>query len=292
MHPPKSAPLLGPINDSDLPDVATFLGTNFPPDTPPDEWAAAWQQTVNTDGSNAPNHGFMLRAGNEVVGAYPAIYSTRTINGRTEQFCNLAVWFTSPRYRHHSIRMLKAIIAQDGWHFTDLTPIEAVQKLNLRLGFKYLDTTTRLVPNLPWPWLPNQVKVSSNPTLIDSSLTGEARTFYRDHARCKWARHLVLVKDDQSCYVQWRRERHKNLPIFSSIRYVSNPAFLRQAYPVVGRHLLVRFGAVGTLVEDRVIGGKIHPSLAIRKAKARMYKSDTLHPENIDYLYSEITSAP
>lgn len=281
-----------PITDADLPRVARFLGENFPPDTPPEQWANAWKDTVNLTGSNAPNHGFMLRVGEDVVGAYPTIYSTREIDGRPEHFCNLAVWFTAPKYRHHSVRMLHAILSQRGWHFTDLTPIEKVQQLDLRLGFKYLDTTTLLIPNLPWPSLPDRVTITSEPRRIDAALSSDARTYYRDHAGCRWARHLALVWDDQSCYIQWRRERRKRLPVFSSIRYVSNPTLFRKAYRPLARHLLLHFGAIATLAEVRVIGGRVRPSLELSKSPARMYKSDTLSPDNIDYLYSEITSAP
>ena len=103
-----------PITDADLPEVGQFLGTHFPPDTAADEWAAAWRRSVNLPGSEAPNHGFLLRAAGRVVGAYPAIYSTRVIEGRREQFCNLAVWYVSPEYRLHSLSMLQAILGAVG----------------------------------------------------------------------------------------------------------------------------------------------------------------------------------
>ena len=281
-----------PITDVDLPEVAQLLGEHFPPDTPADQWADAWQRTVNLPGSEAPNHGFLLRADGQVVGAYPAIYSTRIIDGRRERICNLAVWYVAPEYRKHSIRMAQAILGQEGWHFTDLTPIEVVQKLNLRLGFSYLDTTTALIPNLPWPSLPGRVRVSADPAVIEATVTGPARVYYQDHANCRWARHLVLIQDNQWCYLQWRKERRKNLPLFASIQYASNPSLLRRASTSLGRHLLVHHGALATLVEIRVAGDRIRPSLLLPKAKRRMYKSATLGPDKIDYLYSEITSAP
>jgi hypothetical protein len=290
--PVTSKVLVYPITDQDLPEVARFLGQHFPPDTAPDQWANAWRETVNLPGSEAPNHGFLLRARNQVVGAYPAIYSTRVINGRQERFCNLAVWYVAPEYRAHSISMVKAAVGQAGFHFTDLTPIEVVQKLNLRLGFTYLDTTTALVPNLPWPSLPGRVRVSADPTVIAATVTGHVATYYRDHAKCRWARHLVLIRGEQWCYLQWRKQRLKKLPLFGSIQYASNPTLLRQAYGPLGRYLLVRHGVLGTLVELRVAQGRIRPSILHPHPKRRMFKSESLGPDDIDYLYSEITSAP
>lgn len=281
-----------PITDNDLPEVAQLLGTHFPPDTPLDRWAEVWRETVNLPDSSAPNHGFLLRAGGKVVGAYPAVYSTRVINGRTERFCNLAVWYTEPQYRLHSVRMVKAILVQGGWHFTDLTPIDVVQQLNLRLGFRFLDTTAVLIPNIPWPSVRGRVRVSADEAVIRASLNGQPLKFFLDHVRCQWARHLVVVRDGEACYVQWRMERRKGLPVFASLRYASNPTVLRKTIRPLGHYLLTRYGALGTVVELRVAGGRPRPSWQLRRSKARMFKSDTLAPEDVDYLYSEITSVP
>jgi hypothetical protein len=284
--------LVHPITDADLPEVGQFLGTHFPPDTAADEWAAAWQRSVNLSGSDAPNHGFLLRADGRVVGAYPAIYSTRVIDGRREQFCNLAVWCVSPEYRLHSLSMLQAILAQSGYHFTDLTPIERVQKFNLRRGFRYLDTHTALVPNLPWTTVPRRTRVSADPAVIAATVTGQVKTFYQDHAACRWTRHLVLVQGGNWCYVQWRMERRKNLPLFASIRYASDPDTLRRAFRPLARYFLLRHHMPFTLAEVRVAGGRVYPSILLPYQRRRMYKSATLTPDRIDYLYSELTNAP
>jgi hypothetical protein len=184
-----------------------------------------------------------------------------------------------------------ALLGQPGLHFTDLTPIDVVQKLNLRLGFKYFDTTTAVVPNLPLPPLLGKIRVSDDPAVISASVAGPEATYYRDHAGCRWARHLVVMKDDQWCYLQWRKQRRKNLRVFASIDYVSNGPLFRAAFRAVGSYLLFRHGVLATLTELRVAGGRIFPSVTVRGPK-RMFRSSTLRPEAIDYLYSEITSAP
>ena len=55
------------------------------------------------------------------------------------------------QYRLHGLKLLTSLLAQEGYHFTDLSPSGNVIALNERLGFEFLDTTTALVPNLPWP---------------------------------------------------------------------------------------------------------------------------------------------
>lgn len=281
-----------PIQDDDLEDVARFLGSHFPPTTPSERWAAAWRESVNGPGTCAPNHGFMLRAGSTVVGAYPAIYSTRVKDGVVHRFCNLAAWCMAPEYRMHSVRLAKALLGQDGWTFTDLTPVDTVQRLNGRLGFAYLDTTASLVPNLPWPTVPGRLRISAEPEVIRAHLSAPVLGHYDDHARSRWARHLVLVRDGESCYVQWRKERRKGMNVIASLRHVSNPPLLRQGIRPLSRYLLLHHGAVATSVEVRMAGGRVRPSVLMPKPMVRMYRSDELGPDDIDYLYSEITIAP
>jgi hypothetical protein len=281
-----------PIQDADLEEVARLLGRHFPPSMPPERWAVAWRRSVNRPGTDAPNHGVMLRAGGLAVGAYLAIYSTRVIDGVVHRFCNLAAWYMAPAYRHHSVRVAKALLGQDGWTFTDLAPVDAVQRLNRRLGFTYLDTTASLFPNIPWPTLPGRVQVSADPEVIRAHLADPILGYYDDHARARWARHLVLVRAGESCYVQWRKERRKNTNLIASIRHVSNPPLLRQGMRPLARYLLLHHGAVATSVEVRMAGGRVMPSVLMPKPTLRMYKSDVLGPEDIDYLYSEITIAP
>lgn len=292
MSSSKQSVTVRPIETADLPPVGRFLADNFPPNSPAEDWVSAWSEINSRPGTDAPNHGMALWSGQQVVGAYPAIYSTRVINGRTERFCNLAVWCVAPGFRSGSIRMLNALLAQDGYHFTDLSPTPAVQQLNLRLGFRYLDPSSQLTVNLPLPTPPRRVQVSSDPDEIARVLTGEPLRYYQDHVRCRWARHAVIVTDDTACYVQWRFERRKNLRWFAAIQYASDPGLFRAGLRQLSRHLAFRHRALFTVVDDHVAGGAITPSVAISGPPRRMFKSATLGPDDIDYLYSEITAAP
>ena len=113
---------------------------------PPAAWARALDVPWSVD---RPNAGFMLVAGDAVVGVQLAFYSERIVDGRAERFCNLGAWCVLEEHRFHAMRLLKALLAQDGYHFTDLSPSGNVVGVNERLGFRFLDTTTVLMPNLP-----------------------------------------------------------------------------------------------------------------------------------------------
>jgi hypothetical protein len=283
---------LQPITDADLLEVGEFLSVHYPPDTKGTNWGEAWGRTVNLPGSNAPNHGFLLRSEGKVVGSLSAIYSTRMINGILEHFCNLSVWCVAPEFRMHSVRMMQAILAQPGYHFTDLVPSTTVQKLNLRLGFKYLDTTTYLMPNLPWPKR-SYASIVDNPAEIAGILkihSGRDLAIYLDHAHCPHTKHLLILSGVEACYVQWRKQKHAHMK-WISIRYVSRPIVLWREFRVLARWFLFHAHCPFTLAEIRVTRFRVFPSWVFPRPVKRMYKS-TLPPDYIDYLYSEISSAP
>jgi hypothetical protein len=127
------------------------------------------------------DHGVMLVDGEDVVGAYIAYYSDRIVGGRTERFCHLASWCVRPERRRPSLRMMKALLGQQGVRFTDLSPSGAVPALNERLGFAYLDDRAVVVPAVPWPW--RSSSISADPQVLDDALEGEERRLYPRAAR-------------------------------------------------------------------------------------------------------------
>lgn len=280
---------VSPIGESDLPRVGAFLHNYFNPHLAADTWASSAKVPWKTNG---PNHGFMLLSDDSVVGVYLAFYSERMIDGRQEQFCNLGAWSVLPHYRFHSLRLLKALLDQNGFHFTDLSPIRSVQLVNTRFKFKYLDTTTALVPNLPWPPWPSHDRISSDPVVIGRTLSERDLEVYKDHAGALAARHLVLIRGDQWCYVMFRKVRRKNLNLFASILHVSNPALFRQMTRSLGRHLLIRHRAIASLAELRIVGHRPGMSLLLHAHRPKMFRSPYLQPDQIDYLYSELVCVP
>ena len=86
-------------------------------------------------------------------------------------------------------------------------------------------------------------RVSADPAVIERTLTGRELELYRDHARHAAARHVVLIRGDEWCYVVFRKDRRKGLPVFASMLYVSDPELLRRMARPFARHLLLRHGA-------------------------------------------------
>lgn len=275
-----------PITSAHVNEVAEFFHVRLNARIAAAEWAAAitppWAVAQ-------PNHGFLLRADGRVVGAYLAFYSEREIGGRPERFCNLAAWCVLDEYRALGLRLLKALLEQKDYHFTDLSPSGNVIALNTRLRFSHLDVATALVPNLPWPVWSRQVRVISEPQKIADTLRGHDLAIYRDHACAAAARHVVVVDSGRPCYVIFRRVRRKNLPLFASILHVSDRELFGRVANYVFRHLLLRHRIPITLAELRVVGARPRPSIMLKSPRPKMYRSASLRPDQIDYLYSELT---
>jgi hypothetical protein len=232
--------------------------------------------------------GFMLTEGDDVVGAQLAWRSTRALGGREERFCNLGSWCVLPDYRAHSLRLLRAALADRDCHYTDLTPRPEVVAINERLGFRHLDTTTVLMPNLPWPV---RGAVCDDPAVLERTLTGVPLQLWRDHRDAEPARHLLLRRGPAWCYVMLRIEHRKGLRV-ATLLHVSNPELFAALARVLARHLLLRHGAVATLVEDRIAGRRPWPAIALRRSQPKMFRSSTLDPADADDLYSERVFQP
>jgi hypothetical protein len=276
---------VSPITDADVAAVADFLRVNFQDHVP---WArsglrGSWKV-------EAPNHGFMLNNGQRIVGVFTAFYSERLVAGHVERFCDLGTWYVLPEFRFHSIRLIKAILAQDGYHFTSLTPSEKVVSIQSRLGFRALDTSAALIPNLPWPTPLSRTTISADPNVIEGTLAGMELELYHDHAKALAARHIVLLRGQDSCYVMYRERRFKRVPL-AVILHVSDPELFRRAILPLTRHLLVRDRLLATVAELRII--RHRPPLSFKVTSwPKMYHSASLEPDQIDDIYSEYACLP
>jgi hypothetical protein len=282
---------VAPIGDSEITGVSVFLHEELDERLSPRDWADSIRVPWRVD---APNHGFLLRDGDRIVGVYLAFYSERPVRGGpSERFCNLGAWSVLPEYRAHSVRLLRALLAQPETHFTDLSPSGAVIPLNTRMRFRALDTTSALIPGLPWPSWPGRVSISSDPAVIERSVSESVRGIYRDHAGCAAARHVVITTGGgRSCYVMYRRVRRRNLPVFAAVLYVSDPDIFTRYAHRFGRYLMARRGVLATLAELRIVGDRPHLSVMLPSARPKMFRSDTLTSRDVDDLYSELPCVP
>lgn len=279
---------LAPITENDVGAVAAFLHQHLNSRLSAAEWA---RYVIPPWRVEAPNHGFLLRQDDQVVGAYLAFYSDRLVEEMPRRFCNLAAWCVREDHRAHGVRLVRAMLRQRDYDFVDLSPSGNVVTLNTRLGFEVLDTATALVPNLPLR-SPRGVRVVSRSEDIESVLTARDLAIYRDHRDAAAALHFVVRVRDEICYVMARRDRRKGLPLFASLLHVSDLDVFAKAGYAPYWHLLLRHGTLVTLAERRIVGRPPRLSRMQKSPRPKMFRSSELGAGSVDYLYSELTCVP
>lgn len=275
-------PELAPIEDADLPEFCAFLHRHLDPRTPAGRFQDAFERRWGMD---KPNHGFLIRDGGELVGGIGAIYCERSLHGRRERFCNITSWCVLEDYRAQSMRLAMALVSQEGFHFTDLTPTEVVEKSLRFLKFRPLDGSRTLIANLPRPG--GGGRVLTGPAEMEAALPEEAACIWRDHRDIPWLRHLALGGPGGYTYVAFKARVFKGLPSAEVLGVTDAEAFLRHL-GAFGRHVLWRHGMVTTRIESRFLPRRPALSHHLVGYRPKMYRSETLSDADIDNFYSEI----
>lgn len=274
------AGVVEPITDTDVAAVAKFLRKTMSPTLSETDWIRSMTPQWSAE---QPNHGYLTRDGGQIVGAYLALYSQRVIGGRQRHICNLGTWCVAEGHRAAGLGLLRALLRQRGYAFSDLSPIPSVVALNTRLGFGLLDTETAVVLNLPAR--SGDVRIVDTPSNIEAILREPDLTVYRDHACCV-ARHIVIAQGDECCHVMFRRRRYKRLPSAELI-HIGNRDLFERCAPQFYSHLLTRHHIPVTLVETRLAAVTAARSVRV-PGPVRMYLGDGVQPACVDYLYSEL----
>jgi hypothetical protein len=284
------------IVSDDLVDVGSFLHAHLNRRLSAAMWTASivppWQGTTR---GIEDAYGYLLEDDGRIVGVQLVFSSRRELGCGSGPLTihNLGALCVLAAYRGQSVRLLRMAMAGRDNHLTDLSPSGAVVALNERLGFVRLNTATALVPALPGSSSPRRLSgrtdVITDPGQIAHFLSGRDLEIYHDHQQARAAHHVVLKRGQQSCYVMWRRDRRKRLPLLASVLYTSDPAVLHSLFPALSSHLLIRHGILAVLAELRVVGLRPRLSIMLNSTRPKMFRSRTLPESAIDYLYSELT---
>jgi hypothetical protein len=275
-----------PITSDDAFSVSEFLHENLNSQVS----AAEWKQLILPPWTHVgPNHGFQLVTDEgAVVGVYAAIYSQRDVDGITIDVCNLAAFCVLEAFRVHSLKLIRALLKQPGFVFTDLSPSGNVVAMNERLGFHCLDTATRLVVNLPYIHR-RGLRLTSDPVILDRVLVGHDAVVYRDHRNARAAEHLLVEREGKYGYLMFRRDRRKGLQLFSTPLYLGgSSAVIESSWKAIRSYLLSR-GLMFTLAEHRVLGFTRGLGATLANPRSKMFRGSGIHADQVDYLYSELT---
>lgn len=251
--------------------------------------AAAWRALLQPPWEDtAPNHGFLLRDEGRIVGVYAAVYADRVTAGTPVRVCNLAAFCVLEGYRAHGLRLVRALLKQPGFVFTDFSPSGNVVAMNERLGFRRLDNATRLVVNLPHR--PTRgIRLTQDPEILTATLHGPDAAVHLDHRDAAAARHLLVTRGDEYAYLVFRADARKRLRLFATPLYVGGSRrLLEAAWADVRSYLLLRHRLVFTLAERRMLSFAHGLGRDLRTPRPKMVRGDAWPVADVDYLYSEL----
>jgi hypothetical protein len=275
-----------PIAATDLPAVAAFLAQGFNVRESGGAWLGAFRQPW---AEQPPNHGFMLKDGDRIVGAIGAIYSDQLVHGRRERFCNIFNWYVDPAYRRNSILLLSKVLAQPGLHFTNLTTRPDLVGIYQAMKFQYLDDG-RIAYLVNTPRLPSRNSRVLTGEAAMAALPAHDAKVFADHMACEGVGQVALGSpQDGFAHVAFYRTPVKRIPCMTVIHVGDRALFQRHLQALRG-HLLMRHGALLTRVDARWLSGKVPLAVELQRPPRTMYLSRTLKPDDVTCLYSELVA--
>ena len=234
--------------------------------------------------------GFILRDGQRAVGFFGTVWSERIIKGRSERICNLSSWITLPDYRNHSLLLFKEVVALRDCTITCHSPAPQLYPLYKRFGFRDLETKLRILPLRPsWQrlgtWLGDQAL--SDPDEIAPLLGDSERAILEAH-RSHCCRHLLLLGKADACYLVFTKTKGKRFH-FAHVHYLGNGAVFARNLDRIRLHLLLSIGTPLVMIDARfVVGLDLSHSREAILGVPHIFRSETLAPEQVDNLYSEL----
>lgn len=277
--------MICPITDSDLDDVAVFLNHHMNSQFSPE----VWKQGIGVSWLvSAPNYGFMLKQGNDVVGVLCAIYSEQYINGSMIKFCNPHSWCVLPSFRTRSVDLVLSVIRQNDYHFTMFSPNESGIKIFSYLKFKPLDNTILILLNIPSVNNRN-VKIIEDSISIGEILPSDQKKCYFDHKEFPWLKMFSFGIGSRYGFIIFKPQQYKRLAC-AQIMYISDIELFNDCWATLRTHLLFKYHMISSKIESRFLRGKLGFTLKVERGAQKFYRSDELSADNIKNIYSELVA--
>ncbi len=248
--------------------------------------------------------GYVLVERQNIVGFIGTLFSRRIIDGKDVRLCNTTNWVVKEEFRAESLSLFMAVLKLRDCTITNLTSSMKVSALMIKLGFKHLERTERLL--FPVPVLPGltgrgrPVFVSDHGAIAET-LRGTDLQIFRDHSGWDCGHLVVQTRGgggegaDEYCYLVFktrpRRVLGRDIPL-CHIHYISNLRLFLRYLSGIRLYFFKTFRSWVLVVDDRLIGHRPVAFSKVHRLRApRYFRSDVLAAEQIDNLYTELVVA-
>jgi predicted RNA binding protein YcfA (HicA-like mRNA interferase family) len=288
-----------PLGPQDVGAVVDLVHkADFAHDRPPDVLRRLFDYPWARD---QPNRGFVLTAGDQIVGCVGAIYSIRHIDGQEHHFCNTSTWYVEPDYRRYSLLLLTALMGLRQHTLVTLTASPEVAQVLEKIGFEVISSHRLFFgPSPRLVTLPaHGAQILDSEPEIAMVLSDEHRRILHDHLPFG-CRNYVLKERDGYSYVvtkqRWekgwflprlvpKRLRQRRYPV-TDVLFISDQPIATRHWRRLQRRMMRRERTLGVTVEESFLGPR--PPAAIKTPHhVHVYRRRT-EPRSIDALYSEL----
>jgi hypothetical protein len=228
----------------------------------------------------------VMTDGGRAVGFLGLLFSRPMIGGEIRPLANLTSWIVEEPYRKHSLGLLLPILKLPHT-LTDFTPSPDVYRLLARAGFHDLDSGYRFL--FPLPRTTRRCRIITEPDAVRPLLSDDERLRFDDHQNLG-LRFFLLHTPEGDCIIALSSLSRKQPPYrLGEVLFLSSPdIFTMHSSELVSS--LCRLLRVFTLFcDERFLGGRaVAGSIRRRLDPPRQFRSNSLKPEEISGLYSEL----
>lgn len=248
-----------------------------------------WRRLFTNDWKSPQDFcGYLLLDDGDVKGFLGLLFSTRTINGELEKFCNMTSWIVRDQYRCQSLRLLLEALKLQSYTITNFTPSTTVAAILKKVGFTELKTSQQIL--FPIPSM--STSRSNYHCIFDlesirQELSKIDRIIFDDHRGLPCG-HVLISSENDYCYLVVKNKVHRHLP-FARAHYVSNPPLFREVVDSVRNKICWKLKIAGLIVDERYLGGAgFKYSSGYQQQCPTFLRSETVGENDIDTLYSEM----
>jgi hypothetical protein len=280
----------------DVEAIGKLLAKGFPP-VP----LSFWRMKLSypwLSAAEKPDLGSVVVAAGEIVGFLGAMYSSRLINGQTENFCNLFSWYIEPGYRRFAVPHLLSLVRRTGYTFTNVTPADHVIPIFKQVGFKLAEEQRFIFTPSFGTFFPAKpkVRVLQHNEVTESVLDPENWRIYQDHFGLSVQR-IIVSSGSDVCLIITKRMHWGQLRFpRTELYYVSNREFFARHFNQVLLLLLRRDKTVALHVDPRQMEAPARKAKTIAATavypSAMLVHSKSVPIAAVDRLYTELVIDP
>ncbi|KYO53938.1 hypothetical protein PJ900_12600 [Tistrella mobilis] len=239
-------------------------------------------------GGNEGYYGFLMEDGNEVTGFLGTLFTTREIDGRPQDFCEIHSWYVRDSHRDESLNLLLPVIGMRKRTIVNHTPTQTVYDIGARFGFK--DLETGVVAFYPLPTSLGRPEYRVGNRLVPDRIDPASLRILSEHRDLRDCHHVAIEDPDgPPVYAMFKTVRRRWFEPFGRLIHTSDPAAFGRLAGRIAWRLCLRNRWQAIIANQTIFDGV--PLTGVTRRVGRdvpsQFRSKTLEAHQIDQLCSQ-----